>query len=44
MTKIDGAQGKGCRQILRTSLTLSLCLGMPILIKTIRADRKSLAF
>ena len=37
---IDGSQGEGGGQILRTSLSLSMCLGQPIRIKNIRAGRK----
>ncbi len=37
---IDGSQGEGGGQILRTSLSLSMCLGRPIRIKNIRAGRK----
>ncbi|WP_444943305.1 RNA 3'-terminal phosphate cyclase [Microbulbifer sp. ZKSA006] len=40
MIEIDGAQGEGGGQILRTSLTLSVCLGMPVRIKNIRAGRR----
>ncbi|WP_444915047.1 RNA 3'-terminal phosphate cyclase [Microbulbifer sp. TRSA007] len=39
MIEIDGAQGEGGGQILRTSLTLSVCLGVPVRIKNIRAGR-----
>ncbi|WP_444902397.1 RNA 3'-terminal phosphate cyclase [Microbulbifer sp. SSSA007] len=39
MIEIDGAQGEGGGQILRTSLTLSMCQGIPIRIKNIRAGR-----
>lgn len=37
---IDGSQGEGGGQILRTSLSLSMCLGIPIRIENIRAGRK----
>lgn len=37
---IDGSQGEGGGQILRTSLSLSMCLGVPIRIEKIRAGRK----
>jgi len=37
---IDGSQGEGGGQILRTSLSLSMCLGQPIRIDNIRAGRK----
>ncbi|MCO1335374.1 RNA 3'-terminal phosphate cyclase [Microbulbifer sp. OS29] len=40
MIEIDGAQGEGGGQILRSTLSLSLCLGTPIKIKNIRAGRK----
>ncbi len=36
---IDGSQGEGGGQVLRSSLTLSLCLGVPIRVKNIRAGR-----
>ena len=37
---IDGSQGEGGGQILRTSLSLSMCLQTPIRIENIRAGRK----
>lgn len=37
--EIDGAQGEGGGQILRTALTLSMCTGQPIHINNIRAKR-----
>jgi len=37
---IDGNQGEGGGQILRTSLSLSMCLNQPIRIENIRAGRK----
>ena len=37
---IDGAQGEGGGQILRTSLALSVITGTPIHIERIRANRK----
>jgi len=37
---IDGAQGEGGGQILRTSLALSICLGKPFRIINIRANRR----
>lgn len=37
--EIDGAQGEGGGQILRTALTLSMCTGKPIRINNIRAKR-----
>ncbi len=39
MIEIDGSQGEGGGQILRTSLTLSACLGKPITITNIRSNR-----
>jgi len=38
--QIDGSQGEGGGQILRTSLSLSMCLNQPIRVKNIRAGRK----
>ncbi len=40
MIVIDGATGEGGGQILRTSLSLSMCLGKSIRIENIRASRK----
>lgn len=37
---IDGSQGEGGGQILRSSLALSMCLGKPFQITHIRADRE----
>jgi RNA 3'-terminal phosphate cyclase (ATP) len=37
---IDGAMGEGGGQVLRTSLSLSMCTGKPIHINNIRAGRK----
>ncbi|TQV89318.1 RNA 3'-terminal phosphate cyclase [Aliikangiella coralliicola] len=37
---IDGSQGEGGGQILRSSLSLAMCLGQPVKIKNIRAGRK----
>lgn len=37
---IDGAQGEGGGQVLRTSLTLSAVTGKPIVVENIRAGRK----
>lgn len=36
---IDGSQGEGGGQILRTALSLSVCLNRPIIIENIRANR-----
>src|SRR6266542_1427201 len=40
MIIIDGSQGEGGGQVLRTSLSLSLCTGMPVRIENIRAGRQ----
>ncbi len=40
MLTIDGAMGEGGGQILRSSLTLSLCLSRPFHIRNIRSARK----
>ncbi|WP_455203458.1 RNA 3'-terminal phosphate cyclase [Kaarinaea lacus] len=37
---LDGSQGEGGGQILRTSLALSICLGKPFKIENIRANRR----
>ena len=37
---IDGSQGEGGGQILRSSLALAMCTGTPIRIENIRAGRK----
>ena len=37
---LDGSQGEGGGQILRTSLALSICLGKPFKIEKIRANRR----
>lgn len=37
--ELDGAQGEGGGQILRTALSLSMCTGQPIRINNIRAKR-----
>jgi RNA 3'-terminal phosphate cyclase (ATP) len=39
MLKIDGSQGEGGGQILRTSLALAIITGRPVLIQNIRAKR-----
>jgi len=38
---IDGAMGEGGGQILRTALSLSLCLQRPIHIRNIRSQRRN---
>ena len=38
--EIDGSMGEGGGQVLRTALTLSMCLQQPIRISNIRAGRK----
>jgi len=40
MKIIDGSRGEGGGQVFRTSLTLSMCTGIPVKIKNIRAGRK----
>ena len=40
MIQIDGSQGEGGGQILRTALALSLCTGESFRISKIRAGRK----
>jgi len=40
MIQLDGSQGEGGGQILRTALTLSLCTGQPFRMTQIRAGRK----
>lgn len=39
MIEIDGSQGEGGGQVLRTSLALSVCTGRPLRIENIRAGR-----
>jgi RNA 3'-terminal phosphate cyclase (ATP) len=39
MIEIDGSVGEGGGQILRTSLTLSMCMGLPFTLTRIRAGR-----
>ena len=40
MLELDGSQGEGGGQILRTALALSMCLGEPFTIRHIRATRQ----
>ncbi|RLF58405.1 MAG: RNA 3'-phosphate cyclase, partial [Thermoplasmata archaeon] len=39
MIEIDGSYGEGGGQILRSSISLSVLTGKPVLIKNIRANR-----
>lgn len=39
MLVLDGSQGEGGGQILRTSLSLAMCIGLPFRIENIRAKR-----
>ncbi len=39
--EIDGGQGEGGGQVLRTTLSLSACRGMPVHIRNIRQGRKT---
>ncbi len=39
--EIDGSEGEGGGQILRSALTLSMCTGVPVQIRNIRAKRKT---
>lgn len=43
MLVLDGAQGEGGGQIVRSALALSLCTGAPFRIDGIRANRASRA-
>lgn len=40
MIEIDGAQGEGGGQVLRSALSLSMCTGQPFRIKNIRGNRE----
>jgi len=40
MIRINGAEGEGGGQILRTSLALSMCTGQPVMLENIRAGRR----
>ena len=37
---VDGSMGEGGGQVLRTALTLSMCLNQPIVVSNVRAGRK----
>jgi RNA 3'-terminal phosphate cyclase (ATP) len=39
--EIDGSEGEGGGQILRSALTLSMCTGVPVQVRNIRAKRKT---
>lgn len=41
MLTLDGSQGEGGGQILRTALSLAMCTGLPFRIENIRAKRKN---
>lgn len=41
MLTLDGSQGEGGGQILRTALALAMCTGLPFRIESIRAGRKT---
>ena len=41
MLTLDGSQGEGGGQILRTALSLAMCTGLPFRIGNIRAGRKN---
>jgi len=41
MLTLDGSQGEGGGQILRTALSLAMCTGLPFRIENIRAGRKN---
>jgi len=40
LLELDGSQGEGGGQVLRTALSLSMCTGQPFRIVNIRAKRK----
>ena len=39
LVELDGSQGEGGGQILRSGLTLAMCTGQALLLKNIRAKR-----